>query len=194
MDKSLIFNILGIFTIFVQMSLVLCDGYVELRLYSLENKDHLDHGLGCCDTWPWGVCRGQCDSYFKICVTDWTSSSKPRVSCGLGRKQTGTYDGKSNIQFNGNLGNNIQNPMRFRFDGKLNLFEVMVTSYDEDTWPNPDDLIDIHTQIVYAKHGQSSQNANVQKFDVKGRVSFLKFDVKTYCAQGFTGDDCSNGI
>ena len=66
----------------------------------------------------------------------------------------------------------------------------MFTLYDMDTWPNPHDLIDVHSDIFLVK----ASSTKVHKSVIKGRVSTFEFNTKVYCAKGFKGDDCQQRI
>lgn len=66
----------------------------------------------------------------------------------------------------------------------------MFTTYDVDTWPNPDDLIDIISVIVPVQVSANSTSANVISKEIKGRVSSVKFDVKVYCDDKYEGKHC----
>ncbi|XP_057291820.1 uncharacterized protein LOC130614410 [Hydractinia symbiolongicarpus] len=166
-------------------------GYVEINLKSLSNPKHFDNGKECCDTWPWKTCRGECDTKLYLCVTDFNQPSS-RISCNVGKLESKTFSGQSSIVFkNGDdLGKGVTNPMIFSFQKWQRFLEVMFTTYDVDTWPNPDDLIDILSVIVPVQASANSTSANVISKEIKGRVSSVKFDVKVYCDDKYKGKHC----
>jgi len=69
--------------------------------------------------------------------------------------------------------------------------ELLFTTYDDDVWPNPSDLIDVYSEILLTKPGSSPSNATVHHSEISGRVGTFKYNVKVYCTNGYTGIDCS---
>lgn len=95
-------------------------GWFEILLVSLQNIDGEKSDGTCCDgsrTIYRGqqVCLNECDTFFRVCLKDYTQVVSPTGACAFGKEETAVLGGSSITFSNTSTPNDFRNPIPIRF-------------------------------------------------------------------------------
>ena len=160
-----------------------------VHLLTFINFNGHKNSKSCCDDTT-DCNMNPCDPRITGCLSSITSVINiNKEACDIGSFVTDQYIDKNTIKFGSILGSNLQNPLKYTFNGQwkgLVYILFQIDDIDADTH----ELIDILNSTASIKATLYQENSLTTLYSIQGAVSAINFTISVYCSENFYGNDC----